>query len=136
MSTNSPKHPTSIRMSLQLSDAIKALAKAHHRSESDEIVVALEQYIEKEKSFMSQSSGDRPCILSVECPPDEEEFRSALESLRALFGWVQIVDYPQHSFLCAAPKNGLSYDECFILCQQRFGRMHGIGWVYADAVGR
>ncbi len=124
-----------IRARLHLSEeseaALKEIADLHHREMNDEIVVAVEAYIEKEKSLMSaQANG--PCILSVECPPGEEEFRSALEVLRSLFGWVQIVDHPQHSFLCAAPKNGLSYDECYILCQQRFGRMHGIGWVYAD----
>ena len=75
---------------------------------------------------------NRPCIIGVGLPPDDQQaIKSGLEYLHSLFNHVDGKQEKEgFNVLCAGPKNGLTYDEAFILCQRRFFE---VGWVYADA---
>ena len=79
------------------------------------------------------SSGERrACVISVGLPRRSSEIKAASEELRSIFKYVQGEPHKgEFNFICAGPRD-LTYDEAFIVCQQKY---HEVGWVYADSVG-
>ena len=124
---------TSLRLPPDLEADIKQLAEEHERSEHAEMITALREYVARQKEIKKVAE-HQACVVSVGLPESSEEIKSALEHLRILFSYVDCRPVEgQLDAICAGPKNGLSYEEAFIICQRRY---FDVGWVYADAVMR
>jgi predicted transcriptional regulator len=124
---------TSLRLPPNLEADIKQLAEEHERSEHAEIITALREYVSRHKEIKKVAE-HQACVICVGLLENSEETNSALEHLRSLFSYVDcLTTEDQLDAICANPKNGLSYEEAFIICQRRY---YDVGWVYADSVRR
>lgn len=87
----------------------------------------------KKQRESKMSNQNRPCVIAVGFP-SFQEMKEGQEFLKEIFSYVhgELKGKNAPESICAGPKNGLSYDEAFVIVNRKFPES---GWVYTDSVG-